>query len=133
MFMSLNISYRSDGNSEQITDKSPNGLSKDGKVSFREMKGKPHFKHIKTGEKSSDVFYGIIHCAYLSVLVNDKPWGEVIRLPKEITLSCALECIKQYGKDFAERLISTDSNSCLWWNIIFHLGSFDAVSEGESL
>ena len=124
--MSLNISFNSDGSSECRTGKSSNGLSKCGKVSFKEVKGKPEFQY----EKTSDVVYGIIHCAYLSVLINDKPWGKVIRLPQEITLSCALEHINKYGKEIAESLISTDRNPCLWWNIIYQFGSFDAVVEG---
>lgn len=121
--MTLNISFISEGTDQSLREhSSSDDLLSTGKVTFEETKWKPNFCFEQYGR-----VVGIIHLPHLSVYVDGKPFKEVTLLPKEITLDLALRHIKQYGEETAESLIRHDRNDCLWFNILNHFGSFDAI------
>lgn len=125
--MSLNISYKSEGTENFLGSDVPSSdLFDGGKVTFKEKKGNPQFKHLK----DKDSIVGVIHPTYLSVYaVNGKKIEDVICLPKELTLEFALHYISKYGRELGEYFIKTDSKQCLLLNIMYHFGSFEAVNE----
>lgn len=65
----------------------------------------------------------------LNVFNDGERVTQVNLLPKDLTMEYALKAINKWGKDYASKVLSSTETGSLYWNILYHYGTFQNFKE----